>query len=88
VSDQLEPPPTLEALQATAECGAFEEALHALEHVVDHLERGKLSIDEAVNWYEVGLSLTRRCRDLLDQAELRIGSLEEAYDVEPRDDEP
>ncbi len=59
--------------------GTFEETLHALEAVVEHLERGRISIDEAVNWYELGLALSRRCTDLLEQAELRISSLETAF---------
>jgi exodeoxyribonuclease VII small subunit len=82
VSDVLDRPPSLEALRHVAEGGSFEEALQALEQVVAHLERGRLSIDEAVNWYEVGLGLTRRCTDALEQAELRINTLEESYGLD------
>jgi exodeoxyribonuclease VII small subunit len=55
--------------------------LTALETVADHLERGRLSIDESVTWYEIGLRLSRRCADLLQQAELRIRSVEDRYAV-------
>jgi exodeoxyribonuclease VII small subunit len=79
VSDQQAPMPDLDSARSLIHDGAFEETLEALEAVVAHLERGRLSIEEAVNWYEVGLGLTRRCANLLEQAELRITSLEEAF---------
>lgn len=59
--------------------GSFEETLHALDAVVERLERGRLAIDEAVDWYEIGLGLSRRCMDLLEQAELRISTIESTY---------
>jgi exodeoxyribonuclease VII small subunit len=57
----------------------FEEVLSGLESVVARLERGGLSIDESIAWYEVGLGLMRRCSQLLEHAELRIRTLEETY---------
>jgi exodeoxyribonuclease VII small subunit len=68
-----------ERISHLLEHGTFEETLHALEAVVERLERGRISIDEAVNWYELGLALSRRCTELLEQAELRITSLEAAF---------
>lgn len=76
-------PPSIPAVQALIADGAFEDALNALEAVVAHLERGRLSIDESVTWYELGLGLSRRCADVLHQAELRISSIEERYALEP-----
>jgi exodeoxyribonuclease VII small subunit len=71
--------PSLGAVQRLVREGAFEEVLVALEEVVAHLERGRLSLDESVAWYEAGLGLSRRCTELLEQAELRISRLEERY---------
>jgi exodeoxyribonuclease VII small subunit len=71
--------PRLDAIQPLVRDGSFEDSLAALEAVVAHLERGRLSIDEAIAWYEVGLGLMRRCSDLLEQAELRVHTLEETY---------
>ena len=68
--------PSMQAVTALAEDGAFEEAFEALEAVVEHLERGRLTLDESIAWYEAGLGLTRRCSDLLKQAELRIRTLD------------
>jgi exodeoxyribonuclease VII small subunit len=74
-------PPSIATTLLTASDGSFEEALEALEVVVEHLEQGRLSLDEAVAWYEAGLRLSRRCAELLDQAELRISQIEDAYAI-------
>ena len=77
--DRGAPLPELSDVQSVLEVGTFEDALAALEEVVDILERGQLSIDEAVAWYEVGLSLSQRCSSLLDQAELKISALDDLF---------
>ena len=69
-------PPSLETISALVKDGAFEETLSALELVVEHLERGRLTMDESIAWYEAGLGLMRRCSQLLEQAELRISALD------------
>lgn len=69
-------PPSLERISTLVEEGAFEETLSALELVVEHLERGRLTLDESIAWYEAGLGLMRRCSHLLEQAELRISALD------------
>jgi exodeoxyribonuclease VII small subunit len=73
---------TLESLEALVHAGTFEEALGGLESAVERLERGGLSIDESIAWYEVGLALMRRCSQLLENAELRIRTLEETYMIQ------
>jgi exodeoxyribonuclease VII small subunit len=69
-------PPSLETIGILVNDGAFEETLSALELVVEHLERGRLTMDESIAWYEAGLGLMRRCSQLLEQAELRISALD------------
>ena len=69
-------PPSLETVNTLVAEGAFEETLSALELVVEHLERGQLTMDESISWYEAGLGLMRRCSQLLEQAELRISELD------------
>ena len=71
-----DPAPSLESISTLVQEGAFEETLSALELVVEHLERGRLTMDESIAWYEAGLGLTRRCSQLLEQAELRISALD------------
>jgi exodeoxyribonuclease VII small subunit len=78
-------PPSLESISTLVEQGAFEETLSALELVVEHLERGRLTMDESIAWYEAGLGLMRRCSHLLEQAELRISALDAENPASPRD---
>jgi exodeoxyribonuclease VII small subunit len=68
--------PSLETIGVLVKDGAFEETLSALELVVEHLEHGRLTMDESIAWYEAGLGLMRRCSQLLEQAELRISALD------------
>ena len=79
-------PPSLEAIRTLAEDGPFEETLSALEQVVEHLERGRLTMDESIAWYEAGLALMRRCSQLLEHAELRISALDAGNPVRPGSD--
>jgi len=74
-------PPSLQTISTLVEDGAFEETLSALELVVEHLERGRLTMDESIAWYEAGLGLMRRCSQLLEQAELRISALDAGVSV-------
>lgn len=57
----------------------FEDVYTRLEEVVRKLEDGGLPLDEAISAYEEGMTLARRCRDLLEQAELRITRLREGF---------
>lgn len=50
----------------------FEEALEQLETIVRRLEEGEIGLDEALEQYEKGIKLLRRCYDLLEGAERRI----------------
>ena len=79
MNEQANTPPSLIELSALIETGAFEETLEALEAVVEHLERGRLTMEESIAWYEAGLALSRRCSELLEQAELRINRLDAEY---------
>ena len=76
MNDVAGTPPSLESVSTLVAQGAFEETLAALEMVVEHLERGQLTMDESIAWYEAGLGLMRRCSQLLEQAELRISALD------------
>ena len=77
-------PPSLDSIGTLIEQGAFEETLSALELVVEHLERGRLTMDESIAWYEAGLGLMHRCSYLLEQAELRITALDPENAVQPQ----
>jgi exodeoxyribonuclease VII small subunit len=55
-----------------AEEMTFEQALKALEQIVDRLERGDVPLAESIAIYERGEALKARCSSLLKEAEARI----------------
>jgi len=50
----------------------FEEALSALEGIVERLEKGELALEESLKLYEEGIRLSRICHGKLEEAEGRI----------------
>ncbi len=50
----------------------FEGALSALEGIVKQLESGELPLDQALELFESGLGLARRCQDQLATVERRV----------------
>jgi exodeoxyribonuclease VII small subunit len=62
--------------EQVAQVGEFEDALAALRSVVAQLEAGHLRLNDAVRCYEIGATLSRRCEQLLSEAELRISKLD------------
>lgn len=53
----------------------FEQALGELEQVVGELEHGRLGLSDSLAAYEKGVFFLRRCYDLLEKAEKKIGIL-------------
>ena len=53
----------------------FEEALKKLEKIVEDLEKGDLSLDDALKKYQEGIELSRVCGQRLDQAKKKIDLL-------------
>ncbi len=54
---------------------SFESSLKRLETIVEALEGGKVSLDEAVELYEEGIKLSRECAERLKATELKIRKL-------------
>ena len=50
----------------------FEQALKALEQIVERLERGDVPLAESIAIYERGEALKARCAGLLREAEMRV----------------
>lgn len=50
----------------------FEKALEKLETIVEGLEKGNLSLDDALKRYEEGVRLSRFCSTKLNEVEGRI----------------
>ena len=54
---------------------SFEQAERELGEIVARLERGEVGLDEAIELWQHGDALHRRCLALLDAAEGRIDEL-------------
>ncbi len=50
----------------------FEQALAALEAIVQQLERGDVPLDQSISLYERGEALRAACQQRLDAAQARI----------------
>lgn len=70
----------------------FEESMQQLEQIVAAIESGQIGLEESLAKYEQGMTLVKRCRDILDKAEKRIEVLSQSGNTlkaEPLDhDEP
>ena len=69
---EIVPIPDLDSL-------TFEDAFTRLSEMASSLEEGGLTLAGATARYEQGMSLVRRCNQLLDATELKITSLKDAY---------
>jgi len=63
------------AKSTTKKTGGFEESLKRLEEIVETLEQGSVSLDEAMKMYEEGVVLSKQCLEKLTQAELKLKRL-------------
>lgn len=59
---------------------SFEKALERLEQIVDELEGGNLSLEDALKRYEEGVKFSRTCQEKLAQAEKKIEVLTRSLD--------
>lgn len=50
----------------------FETAIEDLEYIVEKMEEGNLSLEEAMLEFEKGVKLTRECQQALQQAEQKV----------------
>ena len=66
----------------------YEEALEALEAIVQRAESGELPLEEAMAEHARGEALLKRCRALLDGAETQLRSFDQsATDAADEDSE-
>lgn len=50
----------------------FEQALHELEGIVERMEKGDLSLEESLQQFERGVTLSRGCQQALQDAEQKV----------------
>ena len=54
---------------STAKKMKFEEAIQQLEEIVTNLERGDVPLEEALDQFQKGVSLSKFCKETLQNAE-------------------
>ncbi len=54
----------------------FEKALGELEEIVQSLESGDTSLEDAIKAYERGVALKKHCENKLREAQLRVEKIE------------
>ena len=66
---------------------SFEESLKKLEDIVEELEKGTLSLDEALKLYEEGMHFSDKCLEKLNETKKKVEKLsregDEKYRTEP-----
>lgn len=53
----------------------FEDKLAELETIVENLEKGQLSLDESLELFEHGITLSRECNAMLKNARQKVEKL-------------
>ena len=51
---------------------SFEENMEKLEKIVADLEKGDLDLDESVKKFEQGINISKKCDEILKNAEKKI----------------
>jgi exodeoxyribonuclease VII small subunit len=53
----------------------FEKSLEELERLVEQMEKGELTLEESLRYFERGIELTRVCQSALQLAEQKVQML-------------
>lgn len=67
---------------------SFEDALAALERIVDDLEKGDVPLEQSITIYERGEALKRHCERLLKAAEAKVEKIRLSREGRPEGVEP
>ncbi|MDD3706496.1 MAG: exodeoxyribonuclease VII small subunit [Clostridiaceae bacterium] len=54
---------------------SFEQALKRLEEIVETLEEGNISLEESIKIYQEGITLSKQCSGMLEEAEGKVMSI-------------
>ena len=50
----------------------FEKSIAELQDIVSQLEKGELSLESSLKQFEKGITIARKCQDILSQAEQKV----------------
>ncbi|MFW6149122.1 MAG: exodeoxyribonuclease VII small subunit [Atribacterota bacterium] len=66
---------------------SFEDSLKKLEEIVEELEKGELSLDEALKLYEEGMEFSDKCMEKLNESKQKVEKItkegNDKYHTEP-----
>lgn len=65
---------------------SIEENFTRLEEIIQRLETGEISLEEAFAGYSEGMKLLKDCNDQIDRVEKQVLKLTEEGTLEPLDD--
>jgi exodeoxyribonuclease VII small subunit len=65
---------------------SFEDALRELETIVSSLERGDVSLDDAITAFERGTALKAHCQSRLEEARMKVEQIRLPADGSPPTD--
>ena len=61
---------------------SFEEAMQELEKLVDSLDKGDVSLDEAIAAYDRGSQLKDYCQKKLHDAKMKVETIQASEDID------
>ena len=64
----------------TLERMTFEDAMKELENLVDSLDKGDVSLDEAIAAYDRGSQLKDHCQKKLNEAKMKVETIQSSGD--------
>ena len=53
----------------------FEQAMQGLEQIAQELEKGDLSLEKSLTKFEEGMKLSKKCNEILENAEKKVSIL-------------
>ncbi|MDR1253432.1 MAG: exodeoxyribonuclease VII small subunit [Oscillospiraceae bacterium] len=59
----------------------FENSMKKLEEIVASLEKGELSVEDAIKFYEEGMKLASSCYNILEKAQQKVTKLKNSTNV-------
>ena len=66
----------------------FEEAMHELEKLVDSLDKGDVSLDEAIAAYDRGSKLKDYCQKKLHEAKMKVENIQSSDNIDIISEKP
>lgn len=65
---------------------SFEENIEKLEKIVAELEKGELNLDDSMKRFEEGIEISKKCNEILENAEKKITILlKDGEDIQETD---